>query len=385
MYPAVFGATTSGKLVTLAGCQQSNIQFNSATGAFQTLRPTFALIDAHIEDPGGFSFSRADITFSHLSAWLWQSGFNYLDKSGKDAPRYTLTYDFPPEVKVDTPRGSIAFEYTFQTGGDHIGEVKLQQAVRVRVERENGITIKDWSQEVSRPLQDFLSLATLETNVIDKLLLYSDELVEQGLTQPHRVPIELVYQQSVTAPVERKRPHPAQMLFGYSDVGDNFASILNAWFRIEDELDSVCALFFSVRYRIDMYTEQKFLNYAHAAESYHRRRLPATGGARLRFGNRLDALLDEMWLAIAPIVGDKTAFVRSVVDTRNYLTHYDASKKSRAASGPRLFWLGEALGVIVQACLLRELALPTEKIHEYISKDWRYRRLRDEPWDQVPD
>ena len=73
---------------------------------------------------------------------------------------------------------------------------------------------------------------------------------------------------------------------------------------------------------------------------------------------------------------ERMGFVGKVVDTRNYLTHYDEGKKETAAVGRELYGLTERLRSILEACLLREVGFEGERLKEVLSRRRRLARSR---------
>lgn len=148
-----------------------------------------------------------------------------------------------------------------------------------------------------------------------------------------------------------------------------------------------------------MYEEHRFLNFAQAAESYHRiqhdgtvlppdefaRRVDAavdacppdlkvwlTGalehGNRLSFVARLRALLDQRPWMEGEVIARFRPFARRVIDTRNYHTHWDETTRGDAATGLELWPLNEQLAVLLQACLLDEIGFPVEAAADAIRR-----------------
>jgi hypothetical protein len=65
-------------------------------------------------------------------------------------------------------------------------------------------------------------------------------------------------------------------------------------------------------------------------------------------------------------------FVNKVVDTRNYLTHFDPDLQNKAAEGEELYDLTQKLKTLLEICLLEELGLSLDEIRMMTSKNRRY-------------
>jgi len=113
-----------------------------------------------------------------------------------------------------------------------------------------------------------------------------------------------------------------------------------------------------------------------AHKDWLRGRLAYSNEPSLR--KRLKEILRRDPGVMEPIVGgskkEGVGFVGKVVDTRNYLTHYDEGKKEAAAVGRELYELTERLKSVLEACLLREVGFEGERLKEVLSR--RRRRFR---------
>jgi hypothetical protein len=271
------------------------------------------------------------------------------------------------------------------------------------VDLSKDLTFDQWVSDFMQPFGNLLTLATTRPNAVTGLSVYSRDKTVSTSKGDREVPIELFYQPSWREKVQSKRLFPHDMLFTLHDVAGGFGDIVTRWLRVAKELDSVCSLFFGVRYVSGLFLQHKFLNTVQAAESYHRRRmvnqvLPPQEHAdrissilqgaplqdrgwlrqHLEYSNepslqaRMTELVDATEHVVSPLVRQKKRFTRRVVDTRHYLTHYDESLRTRAASGDELYYITQALSFMVEACLLRELGLPPEQCRELFRRNQRY-------------
>lgn len=185
-----------------------------------------------------------------------------------------------------------------------------------------------------------------------------------------------------------------------------FDVFLRNWFKQAkpSELKPTHDLYFGTLYIPLMYRESHFLSLAQAAESFHRRKyrgkylsdkdykeipdvlvnaIPLAVKKyfknslenKLKYSNefslrkRLKEIFDEYQHEIPGVfIKNKGAFIDNVVDTINYLTHYDKDLKERAASGNAIFHLTQELKTLLEICLLRELGFGSEEIEDRSSK-----------------
>jgi len=215
--------------------------------------------------------------------------------------------------------------------------------------------------------------------------------------------------------LKAEKKHPSKLLTTFPDLKDFFDNLINNWFgKYEDLNPSVilCVATMSVNLG---YAEFSLLNYAQSLESLHRRMfggkyvsaeefkpirkaiteslpdelnddLRQSLSTRIRYGNefsqktRIAALLDEVWEdCLENFIVDKEGFVKRVVDTRNYLIHFDPSLSPKVASGTEIFYLGEKLKIILIANIFIQLGMPREKVVSLINSfsEFNYLKLRN--------
>ena len=404
-YSLILGFTDEGKLVTLFDAIPFETRLTlPGLATAQRFWARVGCTGAHFLQPEQARFHKASLEYTHLADWVGRSGFQpEYGTEGGSLTKYTLAYTFPDEVKAAMPDGEVCVTYAFESGGDLLREVNLRQSPSMRVDLSHDLTFDQWQTAFVLPLRNLLTLATTRPNAVTRISMYSEDTTVSTSKGDREVPIELFYQQVWHENVEPKRLFPHDMLFTLHDVAQDFDGVVGNWLRVAKELDSVCNLFFSVRYLPGLYSEHQFLNTVQAAESYHRRRITnevlAAGehekrvasilertpgehrewlGQRLVYSNepslrdRLNDLLDTTQEVLSPLVQDRKRFVQNVVDTRNYFTHYDPDLRSKAAPGSKLYSLTQTLSFMVEACLLNELGLGPERRRELFQRNQRY-------------
>lgn len=242
-------------------------------------------------------------------------------------------------------------------------------------------------------LENFLALAIAEP-------VYPIGI--EGTTKAHKLILpngKVVYPpiQIICPHIMRRKPRSQilreHMLFKFSDIRRRFQGIMRKWFEGFEDLRPVYDLYFGTLYNPQMYLQHKFLSLVQAIESYHRRRaarqyeLPPskhkaiemaienacpprhrnwlerklTHSNELSLPQRLHFLLSKYdFLKI----GNKDSFVNKVVDTRNYLAHYDKRMQKRAATIEEMAQLCQKLRSLLEVVMLGELGFDQPKIRE---------------------
>ncbi|HXE89710.1 MAG TPA: HEPN domain-containing protein [Terriglobales bacterium] len=220
---------------------------------------------------------------------------------------------------------------------------------------------------------------------------------------------------------ETNRPTSAHVLFHYMHdfpdrkirqqsvvtlrkLGDKATNVVRNWLRSSEAARRVFNLYLGTLY-VDAYVESHFLSLAQAAESLHRvfhddqpipddlfERLKATLRSalcdvpiptevaeaishgfnflnQLSFQNRLEQLVEML----APesrvkLVGDPAAFVRTIKQTRNYLTHPGTERKGSVLTEPIDYALFNLrLGAFLRLLILRLLGAEETAVLEPVS------------------
>jgi len=193
------------------------------------------------------------------------------------------------------------------------------------------------------------------------------------------------------------------MLFAYPDVADNLQGMLKEWLEQHEALAPAFNLYFAVRSGRHTYLESAFLSIVQGLETLHARTSGETLDSPEGFANRIERILagcpEEFreWLAeelayanrpslrtrlrrmlkpFATQFGNADArkqFVDGVVNTRNYLTHYDSTLADRAAQGAAIHRLTAKLEALFQLHLLAMVGISQERIEHLLAENQKLR------------
>ncbi len=408
-HPIVLGVT-KGKLITLYECSGIEPGFSIPGFRSQEYRAKTAFIGAHFTEPSEIRFHKASIEYSYLPDWYGVSSpsGDFVVGDNGIINGYQLNYAYPPEIRVTTAQATISIQHTWARRGNPL-EQTISHSALMLIETQEELALKEWDSRFIYPIQNFLSLATNQPNSLESIEVFSSYGTRPPLFQSNvqEYPIKVVFQKSYSGSKREKPLFTNDMLFSFQDI-DDFGRIIERWLEISNELDSVCNLFFSIRYSPQMYLENQFLNVSQALESYHRRRIGNQElleeehteriesivsktpeehkewlEQRLKYSNepsfrkRIKDLINIAGEVILPLIDNKKAFVNKVYETRNYYTHYDLSLKQRATTGKELYWVIQSLSFLIQVCFLRELGFSSEKSTELISRNEQYQYHRN--------
>ncbi len=415
-YPSVLGRTVSGKEVTLCQCV---CVITNATGppgeenvtVVEEVEARQLLFGAHFPEGNAATFREVELDFEHLGEWAAVEGsfgrphrVDQTDEGDSDGFRTGIQFRVPPALEVEVPAATIRISYGMR---EELGlhDYVARRMVRVSFRLTEAATSDEIRDRFLRPLQYFLTFACdAPCHVL--AMRFTNELLGRRYGD-HWVPtwIEAVHSNWPEATGEPQRSF--EMLLPLSAVRDRLRPILQRWFQDWNDLRNAFDLLFTDILGPRLYLETHFLLLAQAAEVYHRRRFPggvlskeehrqrkaAIFGAvedeglagwlkeKLAYSNeptmrqRMERVFDHAGPQAQSLV--RHDFAKVVADTRNYLTHYDARLKDKAAKGESLYWLSIEVFTLLQLCLLQDLGVEEMEAWRLLRQTHRCRVLLD--------
>jgi len=275
-------------------------------------------------------------------------------------------------------------------------EAYIKQKTNIIIKCKKEASIKEYDNIIVK-IRNFLSFGVDEPVYPLSITGQSEEHVSYYNNIKTFNAIEIFYGR-IIAIGENKAIIPPEMFFTFKDISQSFERVIKKWFERSEALSPVFDLYFSNVYTPKMYDETRFLNAVQAIESYHRRsettnkfdidpkehdkRMVKTICfapieykewllAKLKYSNEisLSQRLKEVissHIEIAEFyIGskrDQKEFIRLVVDTRNFLTHFDKRSEAKRARGANLLILIDKIKIVIRACLLKEIGISDPEI-----------------------
>ncbi|NEP90716.1 MAG: hypothetical protein F6K18_30055 [Okeania sp. SIO2C2] len=383
-------------IITLCNSINSNSRRSAPGFASQEYTSELALIGRHFTTPDELLFNKARVQYSYLSDWadlpLIKREPDLRDLDWNEERELRFTYTAPEDIEAKTTHGKFSVIYNCSEAGKR-ESIDLKQFVSLMIQPNNEeLSCKDFHFKFIHPLNNFITFATDRTNCITELEFYSrhgDTDIVDSRYSLDEIPIQAIYK---TYYPERKKSDRllfhnkifSEMLFSLSEIKSDFSLIMQRWFNFVEKLDSVLNLFFSIKYKPDIYLESKFINLVQAIESYHRRQIKnyvlPENEHKERIKRVLDSVPDEYqeWLKeklnysneptlkerlielleLIPeitnqLIKDKEVFATKVKNARNYFTHYNKYLNKKVPQPEELSWFIELLSFILQACILK--------------------------------
>jgi hypothetical protein len=379
-----------GQKITLQDCIPLSWEF---PGVPYKVFASRVFLGSHFNQISDTKFKSLHCQFSNFFEWLWKYG---IEVQGNEAKEFTLAYKRPESISIPiTPKLKISIDFTNSVEHRHTnGEVEIKQYANVSFYPSQ----KKNMDEYLKLMQHFRNLLCLATQVS----IFPQDITGRidGETLASSI-VQILYKLDSPPNIEA---NVFDSLFTFKDIESKFESSIQNWFRKYNVLEPVCQLYFGSLYGRFVYLNLKFLCLVQALEAYHCRittnqemaleeynqRIYTILGAvpreyrkwlrnELIYSNepslrkRLKDIYKTFSLTLDSLNTNKKSFINKVVNTRNYLTHYDVDLERKSAKNTELFVITEKLRIIVEMCLMKEIGFSLKEINHLICKHYQKR------------
>lgn len=405
----ILGVTDNGQLCTLFKNYETRSQFSSPGFQKSFLESNFLFIGKHFTSPDEVNFSSFQVNFTNLENWLCKRPFS-MELPDKDKnSEWKLTHKWPHEfvVRVDELKSQIESTHEFKTDGDLIRNAIWKSKAYLKITPDNQRHFK-WYWDIAYDLCNFLTLLVGETTYITSIKAFGDD-IEIRPGKKIKETIELFFTQK--KPNINEGIHPFEMVMPFPRIAEIISDVMSLWFSKSQNLRSVYDLFFGTFYNPSMYLQFHFLSLMQAIESFHR---VTRGGkylnnaewkpyreklsshisteldsghreslkSRIKYGNeyslrkRIGELIDSLDKETSSLLSPtENYFTGVLVDTRNYLTHYDDELKDKALKNADLYWANQRLIILVTMLLLKEIGIQEKLIYDSMKEINKIRQI----------
>lgn len=391
----IIGHVEEDGLVTLENCfyTNKNISFGGISKSNICVNKVLSGVAYDLKE--AVTFNALSFSVDCLDEWVRISGIS-IDRDWKSRTA-TISYAPPKNICYELDNGmklEICFAYTLP-GSSSTTESKITQRVYFKLASDYLRPLGDFT-EIAYKLTNFLCFAIDTTVSLKDLYATSKEIQrDRGDGEKYPVPVKVFYP---SIPFTEKTPDKSwhRMLFTYKTIKSNSQDVFNNWLRAYEIMAPALSLYFSTKNGAQKHLEGKFLALAQGLETYHRR----TSEEKLMDSSEFDTLVSVIsescpeehaeWLSgrlmhgneinlgkrlkriIEPFKDklgsgkERGKLLRKIVDTRNYLTHYNEDLKSNAADGEELWSLCQKMEVIFQLHFLKVVGFSDEEIESVV-------------------
>ena len=403
-FPLIYGTVEELGSVTIESSfyRHRRPTFGSTLIARSRLRAGRVLAGHHFADDELQEFNRLRFSIEGLDEWLDTTGFQIAYQD--DFRSASIDYKPPELPAIDLPGGfTLSFVFSYRLPElPAIREASIKQSVYLQLTHPDKKPIEAFTTIAYR-LTLLLGFAMNETVALHSLTLGGQRWQNRrGKTHRQTTAFPLYYP---SRPYTEALPNLDRFnfLFRFRDIHDQLEKIAGRWLSGYDAISPSLSLYFSICNDHYPYLAGQFLSLVQGLETYSRQTTTITPFAeaefnsvcqnllanceapyrdwlagRLRHGNEpsLRQRLKELIKPFAALLGsaaERNTLVNLMIDTRNYLTHYDDALRSRAASGETLYALQQTSEAVFQLHILSILGFEAEDIEGVVSRSERLR------------
>lgn len=385
-------------MVTLDNCYYCTGSIHFGGIAQSVIKAQFAYIGAGYGTNEEITFSKLDFSLEGLDEWLSITGVKV--EHHWDTKSATIQYSPPKEISLQLP-GDFGLVFTFRwtlPGAGKIKEAGVTQRAYISLRSRNARPINDFLTLMPK-ISNFLCFAIDKTISIDSVRAYSEALTtEIGGGQKSKIPVSIYYE---SIPDSDVKPSISShdMLFQYRHIAQELEKVLENWLANYEISEPAFNLYFAARSGAYRYIDGAFLSLAQGIETLHRRNSDKTVmpegeftqlvrmllevcpnnrkkwlDGRLTYANELSLRqrLNEMIEPFQHFFGSRSEaqkFISRIVDTRNYLTHYDKRLCASVKTGTDLWRLCMKLEALFQLHFLRLIGLEVQYINRLVDQN----------------
>ncbi|WP_338541570.1 HEPN domain-containing protein [Paenibacillus tundrae] len=384
----ILGKLKDGTLITLLDCFVFSHPFFETEHSITKLYSNFIIEGKHFKCKEEVQINSLEIEYSNLNDWIMKSGFKIEHNDTEQS--VVINYILPEVIEVlktEEYHLSISFNASTPTIYPVQSEARIVQKTSLLIQSDS-LSLEDYLT-LSFELESFLTLSMITKSK----LAYPTKITGRS----SGTKIQLYFRHSHRDDLEISFH---DMLFTYPEVKDQFTNLVSNWLVKGKILKPVYGLFLELVQRPQLIIEKKFLNIINALEVFHRRTKGGTELSKDQHEERLNKIFEDlkdnehlMWIKrkldfsneislknrINQLINDfklieeylgerKDKFVSSVVNTRNFYTHYNTKLEKKALRGVELHSATQELKILTLACLLNEIGFDTEAVNQQIIK-----------------
>lgn len=399
--PRILGDVEKEGYVTLDNCFYIHRSISFGGVSKSRIFANTLYCGIHFEDTEQILITSFRFAIEGLDEWLRISGIGV--KYTPEFDNVTVSYNkLNPLIYQVTDIMHLSINYSWSIpGSSFFKSATITHKNYFELETDIPTDINMF-KKYAHQLSTFVGLA-IDLNVSICDVTIKSKFIEEEIApgQSRQVPIRLYYQ-AANFLDKAPRIDDLNMIFLFPYVREDFGLYISKWFKAYETVSPALNLYFSTKNNAQKYIDGKFLALAQGLETYHRRTtnkqimsdseyesikkelLNACPKERrewldgrlahaneITLANRLRDLISDF----APVFGDDEAisqFIRKVVDTRNYFTHYDDALRKRAVQGIDLWPLCQQMEAFFQLVLLRGIGFSKEKVIDLVHRSQRF-------------
>ena len=355
---------------------------------------TRAFIRVHYDEGERPVFNALTFSVEGIDEWVGISGINVEHIEQRTA---TISYELPADISLILHNGIqllISFKWT-PPSFPIITEAKINQKTYFKLISQTERELDELISIVHK-ITTFLCFAMDQTVSLDSMSATSDNIRRDiGEGKTGMIPIDIYYS---SWPYSKDVPKINRgRLFEFQEIQNDAEIIINNWIKAYEKIAPSFNLYFWAKMGMQTYLEERFMALVQGLEALHRRTSNEKRMDEAKFDELLKNLIDRCpdgqkeWLGttlkygnevslrkrlkdiIEPfkdVIGNRTKpkiLINRIVNSRNYLTHYDLSLESEAAKGEELWTICLKMELLFQLHFLHLIGFSREQIDSIVA------------------
>lgn len=417
-YDVIFGITETGEKMTLCSVLCFNTSNHYGEFEFNVERYTVSevFVGGHFLELNNAQFQSLEIEFSYLPEWLGEKLFSIRSEANWYDKKISITKPELIDMKIHSINSKLKGAGTFTSNNDLYRKAEFTSTSTFKIIPDE-MKDFDWFRKQMINLQQLMTLLIGRSVYIINSTFFGTELETNSLinmTYKIYPSYKLFFKQRHMEIVERLKED--NIFLPYKDLKINFHDVVNKWFDNIEKLDAVYDLytgemfgsphlttsfnnlmqsieaFHRINYKGTIIEDKDFEIYLSEIQEYIIQSAPKALKDKLSdtviHGNKfsLKKRLVELSQSLSSetnnlIFGDEkkvNKFLQKLVDTRNYLTHYDATRKINIIEEDKRIYAIQRINAFLTLLILKDLGLKEEFIIKKFKSSikWNYQLER---------
>jgi hypothetical protein len=324
----IHGLTTDGDAMVLLGCKMTNFS-NKHT---QTARVSTSEYVARYLLKGDFfyrnniSFDSVRIGFPLLEEWAELISPRPIHPPsempviGSAGDKLGIEAEIPTQKEVWIDGDQIKLSSHVNRDFDVFRGGSVTGTMEFRIEpRRPAVPLSEYLDHI-KTLRDFVAFAVNRP--------VNPRFVNGVLGEGRKkITVNVMYSFQETYDIPESL-HPKSTLFQLPDIEGRFAEVLQNWYSMNDNLESVVNLYFAIQYSTGLYADNTFIMLMQAFESYHREKYGGKYESTEKYENMIADLQSFISGDLSHVYADPTSFKSTtlpcdVSELKNLNEQYD--------------------------------------------------------------
>ncbi|MHB9068823.1 MAG: ApeA N-terminal domain 1-containing protein [Sedimentisphaerales bacterium] len=384
------GLTVGGQLMTLLNCFTFMCSIRAPGYITIKIIPQFVFAGACFKSEEEMIFKEATYSCYNNEDFMGESGLkSEFQLKDNNISAYNLSYKYPELINFKIEDFDISTNWWINLPGAG-PELDIQEKAGFSIKSSQFYKHTDFLDIPIKLIHSFLELIIEDRLPMRTVSLKSEQIDQTG----DKESVSLLWKQRISFPLPKRR-HQNELNFTIREISNEINNIMQKWNETSQKYKPAQDLFFTVlRMRKELTVENGFLSLCHVLEAYHRIKSDDTYmqpekyeellgviiqtvpkehkeyiKQRLRYGNelalrkRLNQIYDILPVKIQERIGEKGNFCDKIVNTRNYLTHYDNNIKSLALARSEMIKYETIMIIICKTLFLLDAGIIPETIN----------------------